>query len=308
MSGCLDPAEPGNLVPATVDEDDDVPSLSLRETVVHLETFGDPANPPLIMLHGGPGNDYRYLLRMVEPRWGPSLADEYFVVFWDQRGAGLSRRHEPSELTLDAYLSDLEAVVDAFAPGRPVYLFGHSWGGQYAAMYMDAHPERVSGAVLAEPGRLRWDLEEGGADFDFDPLAEHIGDLLWARQFVSMHDHARADYVTSLLLLEETNARVEDPSPNWRVGAAVLLSLYLEEIERVHFDWTANLGAVQGPVLFLTGDQPSDLGTAFQEMQLGFFRDATLHEIEDAGHSDIVWSKAEQTIPVVLEVLREASR
>lgn len=308
LGGCLDPTEPGVLVHATVDEDDSLPALELSETRLHLQTFGDPRNPPLVLLHGGPGNDHRYLLRLVQPRWGPGLADEYFVIVFDQRGAGLSRRHEPEALTLDAYLRDLEEVIDTLAPERQVILFGHSWGGQYAAMYMNAHPERVTAAVLAEPGRLRWDLEEGGADFDFDPFAEHIGDLLWARQLVSMQEHARADYVASLLLLEDTNARVEDPSPNWRVGAAVLLSLYLDEIEVAHFDWTPRLAEVEGPVLFVVGDQPSDLGASFQTQQLDFFVDARMVEIAGAGHSDIVWKRAEDTLAVTLGVLAEVRR
>lgn len=123
-----------------------------------------------------------------------------------------------------------------------------------------------------------------------------------------MQEHARADYVPSLLLLEDTNDRVEDPSPNWGVGAAVLLSLYLDEIEASRFDWTSRLSEVDGPVLFVVGDQPSDLGAEFQVQQLDLFRDATMAEIADAGHSDIVWAKAEDTLTVVLDVLAEVPR
>ncbi len=227
MGACMDPSEPGLLVPPTVSEDPSLPAIALDNTQVHLETFGDPASPVIGVLHGGPGNDYRYMLRLTEPLGGPSLSESFFWVFWDQRGAGLSQRHDPEELTLAAYLGDLEEVVDTFAAERRVVLVGHSWGGQYAAMYMDAHPERIAGAVLAEPGRLRWDITELGEDFDFDYFAEHLSDYLWGRQFISMSDHARADYVTSLLMVEETTDRQEEPSPNWRVGAAVLFHLYL---------------------------------------------------------------------------------
>lgn len=303
LIGCLDPAEPGNLVPATVLDDPELPALELADTRVHLETFGDPDDPVIVVLHGGPGNDYRYLLRLIEPVEGESLADDYFWVFWDQRGAGLSERHGLEALTLDAYLSDLEQVVDHFAADRQVVLLGHSWGGQYAGMYMNAHPERIAGAVLAEPGRLRWDIPELAADFDFDYFAEHLGDLLWARQFVSMQDHARADYVTSLLLLEDTNARLEEPSPNWRVGAAVLLELYLEQIEGTRFDWTPRLGEVEAEVLFITGALSVDLGTEFQGQQTPLFADARIVEIADAGHTDIVWARAEATVPVVRDYL-----
>ena len=302
---CLDPTEPGALVPATVDEDPELPALQLSQTAVHLETFGDPDDPVVIVLHGGPGNDYRYMLRLVETHAGRSLADDHLWVFWDQRGAGLSRRHPLDELSLDAYLRDLEDIVEAFSPDRPVILFGHSWGGQYAAMYMNAHPEAVAGAILAEPGRLRWDIEEHGQDFDFDYFAEHLGDLLWTRQIVSMREHARADYVASLLLLEDTNDRVEEPSPNWRVGAAVLIQLYLDEIEATAFDWTPRLAEVDAPVLFLAGDRDGNLGAAFQREQLGLFRDATLVELPDAGHTDIVYADVEATIPIVRAYLDE---
>jgi len=303
VGACMDSGEPGRLVPATVRQDPDLPSLQLEQTEVHLETFGDPDDPVIVVLHGGPGNDYRYLLRLVEDHEGSSLADDHFWVFWDQRGSGLSQRHPRSELTLAAYLRDLEEVVDAFAPDRPVVLFGHSWGGQYAGMYMNAHPDRIAGAILAEPGRLRWDIEELEDDFDFDYFAEHLGDLLWARQFVSMRDHASADYVTSLLLLEDTNARIEDPSPNWRVGAAVLLELYLERIEGSKFDWTERLGEIEPEILFITGGKSIDLGTEFQRKQLPLFERARIEEIPDAGHTDVVWSKAELTVPVVRDYL-----
>jgi hypothetical protein len=53
-----------------------------------------------------PGADYRSLLDL------KALADDYFVVFYDQRGTGLSPRVEdPGELTYELYLDDLAAFV-----------------------------------------------------------------------------------------------------------------------------------------------------------------------------------------------------
>jgi len=299
----MDPREPGLLVHPTVRDDPSIPSLVLAETEVHLETFGDPDDPVIIVLHGGPGNDYRYMLRLLEPFGGPSLSDDYFWVFWDQRGAGLSERHEPEQLSLAAYLRDLEEVVDTFAAGREVVLVGHSWGGQYAAMYMDAHPERIAGAVLAEPGRLRWDITEFAEDFDFDYLSEYLSDYLWTRQFISMSDHERADYVTSLLMVEQTNGREEEPSPNWRVGAAVLLEVYLNELEQVPFDFTTRLAEVDAPVLLLAGEKSVDLGPAFQAKQVELFADARVVEIADAGHTDVVYGRAQSSVPVLRDYL-----
>lgn len=299
----MDPSEPGRLVPGTVGDDPELPSLALSGTAVHLETFGDTEDPVVIVLHGGPGNDYRYMLRLLEPLGGPSLADDYFFVYWDQRGAGLSLRHDPDQISLASYLADIEEVVEHHAPDRQVILLGHSWGGQYAAMYMDAHPERVAGAILAEPGRFGSHIEEPEEDFEFDYLAEYLGDYLWGRQFLSLSDHARADYYASTLLLEPTNGRVEDPSPNWRVGAVVLSTLYLEELQGTQWDFTPGLDEVEPEVLFLVGDLSTDLGESFQRTQLPFFQSSRLEVIEDAGHTDIVYSRAEASVPVIREYL-----
>src|SRR4029078_6989970 len=52
------PNEPGNLVPRTVTEDLSLPAVELNGTRFHAETFGNPANPVIVFLHGGPGCDY----------------------------------------------------------------------------------------------------------------------------------------------------------------------------------------------------------------------------------------------------------
>src|SRR3954465_10264209 len=101
-AGCLDPGEPGNLVPRTVVEDPTLPQIQINGTRLHAESFGDPTAPTVMVLHGGPGSDYRSLLNL------KALAnDGYRVVFWDQRGAGLSQRHDGSSYTLTGYLADL---------------------------------------------------------------------------------------------------------------------------------------------------------------------------------------------------------
>ena len=70
--------EPGNLVPKTVTEDASLPAITINGTRFHAETFGNSEDPIVVMLHGGPGADYRSLLN------AKALAnDGYYVVFYD---------------------------------------------------------------------------------------------------------------------------------------------------------------------------------------------------------------------------------
>ncbi len=65
---------------------------------------------------------------------------------YDGRGMGLSDR-EISDFSIDAYVRDLEAVVDALGVEK-VALFGISQGGPTAIMYAARHPDRVSHLVV----------------------------------------------------------------------------------------------------------------------------------------------------------------
>src|SRR5262245_60229513 len=97
------PNEPGNLVPRTAAEDLSLPAIELNGSRFHAQAFGNPANPVIVFLHGGPGGDYRSLLKLGERFNGYSLADDYYLVFWDQRGAGLSKRESKESISIDAY-------------------------------------------------------------------------------------------------------------------------------------------------------------------------------------------------------------
>jgi pimeloyl-ACP methyl ester carboxylesterase/DNA-binding CsgD family transcriptional regulator len=93
------------------------------------------------------------------PVWGPRLAEltaHYTLTRYDGRGCGLSER-DVKDLTFDACLRDLEAVVDASGL-KQFILLGCCQGTGLAIAYAARHPERVSHLVLYGAfarGRLR---------------------------------------------------------------------------------------------------------------------------------------------------------
>jgi pimeloyl-ACP methyl ester carboxylesterase/DNA-binding winged helix-turn-helix (wHTH) protein len=104
------------------------------------------AGPPLVK----PANWLTHLEYDWEsPVWRPWLRElscEHTLLRYDERGSGLSDR-EVDDLSFDAWVRDLETVVDAAGLER-FPLLGLSQGCAVAIAYAVRHPERVSRLVL----------------------------------------------------------------------------------------------------------------------------------------------------------------
>lgn len=103
---------------------------------------GDPANPPIIFLHGFPESHRTWRHQL------PDLAEDYFVVAPDQRGfARSSKPPEVSDYAPDKTVGDLIALADALGIGR-FTLVGHDWGGAIAWMAALTRPDRVERLII----------------------------------------------------------------------------------------------------------------------------------------------------------------
>ncbi len=312
----VDPSEPGNLVPKTVAEGNNEHSghmADINGSKLHIETFGNPNNPLIVFLHGGPGFDFRRLLRLKESYSNYSLADEYYLVFWDQRGSGLSERHEKEVLTKDVFAEDLRQIIDEYSTNGKANLIGHSWGGMFASMFINKYPEKVNGAVLIEPGPLTGSLFEEikGELIDMNLFSEWLNDYAWNSQFLSSDDHARMDYQMTLVYKESQpkyhQALEIDPAPFWRLGVAT--SKYIQEDGmdsngKMTFDYTSNLENYPTKVLFIASDKNEVIGKEFQRRQISFFENTELSVITNVGH-DLDWLKPAEIVELTHNYLNE---
>lgn len=78
--------------------------------------------------------------------WIEGLSRDRMLVRYDERGCGLSDP-DPEDLSFEAFVRDLETVVDEVGLER-FPLMGVSQGGPVAIEYAARHPERVSRLVL----------------------------------------------------------------------------------------------------------------------------------------------------------------
>jgi proline iminopeptidase len=294
-TGCMDPDAPGNLVPATVEEDPSLPRIEVNGTMLHAESYGDPRAPMIVMMHGGPGGDYRSMLPY------RVLADDgYHVVFWDHRGAGLSKRHGASSLSFDQYLEDLRQVIERFSSSstQPIVFIGHSWGAMYATWFINEHGDyggRVAGAVLSEPGAFTSKGLDEYLHRLFPPwglTSEDLNDVAWSDEFMSPSDHARADFLQAIRTLPGFPAEHDDPAnpaPFWRLGAVVNAKLVQIGLDQ-GFDWTTRLGAFPHKVLFLRGELNENMPLWHQQELASHYASSEVITVMGAGHQ-AMWER-----------------
>jgi len=290
-------------VAATVVDDPNLPAREVLGVRLHAESFGPEDGPAIIVLHGGPGGDYRSLLPLA------ALADDgYRVTFYDQRGTGLSARVPSETLTLTTHLDELDALGRALSPDAPVILIGHSWGAMLGAAYLGRHPDRVAQAVLIEPGFLS---AEGADDFMIrmqgmmqTPAFLWEATLTW---FESLHvSGPDADAPTDYLFGQMTHWFAGHPdnpyhcpgepwdSPAWRTGARAGQAVQ-GQATRADLDSLGDVAGFTGPVLLMSGACDSWLGTPLQERHLALFTDARHVVVGDAGH-DVIDDQPEATL------------
>ena len=306
-------------VAETVAQDPSIPHITIAGVTFHAETFGDPANPVVIAIHGGPGSDYRSMLSL------QTLSDHYFVVFYDQRGTGLSPRVNPQEITLASALADLDSIVDYYGHGRKVNLVGHSWGAMLTSAYLGQHPEKVDHAVLAEPGFLTAEFAKKWAEATAIHFSPGVLYHFVKTKFESLHvtgpdDAASDDYFAYQMNMYQGSDHPQagyrcagggpEAGGSWRLGARGADNIVQHAVDA---SGNFNVNLVDGverftnKVLFIAGACQKVIGVEWQKRQMAFFPNAELAVIPDAGH-ELFAENPEASIAAVRDYLDASVR
>jgi pimeloyl-ACP methyl ester carboxylesterase len=114
---------------------------------VYVVTAGvsrDPAEPPLVLVHGLGTNGMRDFYPVLAP-----LAARRRVVLLDLPGFGRSGRAN-ARYAPDLYAAVLARVIATVAPPGPVDVVGHSMGGAIVLYHAAAHPTQVRRLIVVD--------------------------------------------------------------------------------------------------------------------------------------------------------------
>ncbi|MBT8085539.1 MAG: alpha/beta hydrolase [Woeseia sp.] len=117
--------------------------LRLRGATYEIHEWGETSQPTIIMLHGWGdcGGSFQFTVDALQGDW--------HVIAPDWRGFG-DTSHNDGSYWFPDYLADLDALLDTLDVTGPCRLVGHSMGGNVAALFAGAFPERVAAFVNVE--------------------------------------------------------------------------------------------------------------------------------------------------------------
>ncbi len=253
----------------------------------HVRCWGDPAAPPLVMVHGW--MDVSASFQFVVD----CLARERLVFAPDWRGFGLTAGPVNADCYwFPDYLGDLDAVLDALLPEAAVDLVGHSMGGNVATIYAGVRPGRVRRLVNLEGFGMR----AADATQAPDRLRDWLDEL---RTPARMRDYDSPAAVAARLV--QTNPRLPMDKALWLAGhwsartdagryallgdaAHKLVNPYLYRVDEIVATWRR----IEAPVLLVAA---SDRGKWHSFVETDEYRERLRAipkleraRVEQAGH------------------------
>ncbi len=117
---------------------------------VHLVELGDPAAPPVVLIHGASASTRDMTFRLA-----PRLARTYRVIVVDRPGLGWSEA-SPLPDTIFRQAEVIRAATQGVGATRPIVL-GHSYGGAVALAWATAYPDEVTALVTVSGPSHPWD-------------------------------------------------------------------------------------------------------------------------------------------------------
>ena len=249
---------------------------------IATETFGDPANAPVLLIMGA----------MASMLWWPDefcerLAQQgRYVIRYDNRDTGLSTKYAPSEppYTFDDMADDAVRVLDGYGI-RSAHLVGMSLGGMIAQMGALAYPERVvtltaisTSPVGTDKSRLPQttapyrEHSEAGAQIDWSDRKQVIDFAVKDARMLGGTAHA----------FDEAGARAFIERDYDRSGG--FLSATNHFMLKGGDKWQGRLSEIKVPLLVIHGTADPIFPIEHGATLASLVTDARLMRIEGGGH------------------------
>lgn len=251
-----------------------------------VETFGDPADPAILLIHG---------VGSTMLSWDEAFCERLtgrHVIRYDLRDSGRSVTGPVGEVdyTLRDLVADAVGLLDALDIER-AHLVGMSGGAAIAQLVALDHPERVASLTLASatpgiPGEEAGDLPPPTVAYEEAPKDDWVEYVAAAERPYSPHFDEQA----ARALAERIVARARDIE-------ASTTNPYLAEPGP---PWRARLGEIAAPTLVIHGADDPMFPLAHAEALAREIPGAELLALPETGHEYFPPATWDVVVPALL--------
>lgn len=250
---------------------------------IYYKSIGE--GDPIIIVHGGPVLDHQYLYDHILP-----LAQDYQLIFYDQRACGKSQLAIPKErMSFEALTADIEAIRQYFGY-QSIGVLGHSWGGLLAMHYAIDYQEHLDHLILLNsmaPSAEKWNSENKAIADRYSPKDQEQLNKLSSSGLLRTSN--AAPYIEQMMKLsykpqfyDRANLELlQLHIPNdYHERSAVFMHLAQE---LVNYDLSSQLAAIQTPTQLVYGETEPAVSLHLKEFA-SIFSDASTAVIPRSGH------------------------
>ncbi len=242
--------------------------IDVNGASLHYLEWGEEANPPLILLHGGSAHAHWW------DHIASSLARTFRVLAFDLRGHGDSSWITPPAYEIQDYVADLEAVITTLQLDSPS-LLGHSLGGFIALNYATRHAASLRALISVDIGpQLRQSRYMRLLRALPPPIYQDEADLHNRFRLLPADTQAPADLLRHIA--HHSVQPSEDGNLHLKADRAAMI--------RQPWDLTPLLPTIVCPTLFLRGQNSRNLSPEKLAQMLHACPQAQSREIPAAGH------------------------
>ncbi|WP_305789729.1 alpha/beta fold hydrolase [Symbioplanes lichenis] len=256
-----------------------IKTLTVRGAAVRVRDEGDPANPPVLLLHG--------IARSLED-WAPvqeRLPAHFRTIAADLPGYGLSDRL-PGPADLHSLADGVLATLDVLGETRPLHVMGNSLGGAVAMRLLCDAPARIATLTL---------VASAGFGHEVIINLRALAVPLLGRRLLRRFDERAARRVERSLFHDRAHATPERVAFAVQAfGRADFVAVFLETAKALgtvrgvrpawRRDLLAAVAAHPRPTLLLWGERDLILPSAHLAAARTAFPDARWHLFPETGH------------------------
>ena len=254
-----------------------MPFIISNDTKIYYKEFG--TGIPILVLHGGPGVDHKYMLSL------KPLSKQYRLIFIDQRGSGKSKINDYDTLQFKYFTADIDNIRKHFKIDQLIVI-GHSFGGFVALEYAIRFGQYISHLILIDTGfnasQVQMISPKILSEWNYpDNVSKWADRFFNGNIYIFQIPYAFSKIGRAYFYNFDFTTFIKSISGKHKLKTVLLwFQKYFKG-----WDIYNQIGKIKNPTLIIAGEKDFQFPPDYQKIMAREINNSEIHIIEKAGHN-----------------------